>query len=212
MGITERKEREKEQRRQVIIDAAEKVIFSKGYAVSTMDDVAEAAELSKGTIYLYYKTKEELYYAITLRGLKILTTLFQRAFEEGKNGLEKTFSIGRAFLRFSTDHPNYFNALGFYEMHEPDCSDADSFICKCDDAGFESLNIFIQAIKIGTVDGSIRPDLDPVKTALLLWGQTAGIIQLVSKKGDHLQKRHGFDLSTLYDDAFHMIRCVLEKK
>jgi AcrR family transcriptional regulator len=212
MGITERKVREKEQRRHEIIDAAEKVIFSKGYEVSTMDDVAEAAELSKGTIYLYYKTKEELYYAITLRGLNILTDFFKQAFDQGKNGLEKTFFIGQAFLRFSIDHPNYFHALSYYETQEPDCSDAGSFICKCVDAGYESLNIVIQAVKIGIEDGSIRPELDPVKTALLLWGQTSGVIQLMSLKGEHLQKRHGIDLSTIYDDAFQMIKCVLEKK
>jgi TetR/AcrR family transcriptional regulator len=39
MGIAERREREKEQRRNDIIDAAEKVIFSKGYAESAMDDI-----------------------------------------------------------------------------------------------------------------------------------------------------------------------------
>jgi TetR/AcrR family transcriptional regulator len=212
MGITERKVREKEQRRQEIIDAAEKVIFSKGYVLSTMDDVAEAAELSKGTIYLYYKTKEELYYAITLRGLKILTDLFQRAFEQGENGLDKTFFIGRAFLRFSIDHPNYFHALGYYELKVPDCSDADSIVCKCDDEGSESLNILIRALKIGFEDGSIRPGLDPVKTALLMWGQTSGVIQLMSLKGEHFQKRYGIDLSTIFDDAFQMARCILEKK
>jgi TetR/AcrR family transcriptional regulator len=50
MGITERKEREKEQRRNAIIDAAEKIFFTKGMDNSTMDDVAEEAELSKGTL------------------------------------------------------------------------------------------------------------------------------------------------------------------
>ena len=61
MGIAERKEREKEQRRKAILDAAEKVFFEKGLKYSTMDDVAEEAELSKGTLYLYFKNKEELF-------------------------------------------------------------------------------------------------------------------------------------------------------
>ncbi|MCK5408322.1 MAG: helix-turn-helix transcriptional regulator, partial [Candidatus Krumholzibacteria bacterium] len=60
MGIAERREREKEQRRIDIIDAAERVFFSKGWQAATMDDVAEAVELSKATLYLYFKNKEEL--------------------------------------------------------------------------------------------------------------------------------------------------------
>ena len=50
MGITERKEREKEHRKEEIIDAAQKVFFEKGLLSSTMDDIAEAAELSKGCL------------------------------------------------------------------------------------------------------------------------------------------------------------------
>ena len=61
MGITERKEREKLQRREDILNAAERVFFSKGHKNSTMDDVAEEAELSKGTLYLYFKSKEGFY-------------------------------------------------------------------------------------------------------------------------------------------------------
>jgi TetR/AcrR family transcriptional regulator len=68
MGITERKEREKEHRKEEIIDAAQKVFFEKGLLLTTMDEIAEIAELSKGTLYLYYKSKENLYLAVMMRG------------------------------------------------------------------------------------------------------------------------------------------------
>ena len=57
MGIHERKEREKEHRRDEILNAAQKVFFEKGLQSATMDEIAEAAELSKGTLYLYYGSK-----------------------------------------------------------------------------------------------------------------------------------------------------------
>ena len=72
MGIAERKEREKQQRREEIVQAAEEVFFSKGFEKSTMDDVAEKAELSKGTLYLYFKSKEEL-----LIGIIEQTTIYE---------------------------------------------------------------------------------------------------------------------------------------
>jgi AcrR family transcriptional regulator len=212
MGITERKEREKEQRRKDIVDAAERIFFSKGVRAATMDDVAEAAELSKGTLYLYFKNKEELYYAINLRGIQILTNLFRKASEEGPTGLEKTYRIGRAFLTFSQEYTNYFNALSYYEVSEVDFSITDSVASLCDDAGFDAIGILIEAIRTGIRDGSIRPELDPQKAALILWGMVAGVIELVTLKGGHLQKRHGLPIDSLVDETFKMIGCILEKR
>ena len=72
MGIRERKEREKERRRQQIMVAAKKVFTEKGFSKATMDDIANEAELSPGTIYLYFKNKEELYASLSLRILQYL--------------------------------------------------------------------------------------------------------------------------------------------
>jgi AcrR family transcriptional regulator len=212
MGIAERKEREKEQRRKEIVDAAEQVFFSKGVWTATMDDVAEAAELSKGTLYLYFKNKEELYFAINLRGLHILIDLFKRASEQGRTGLEKSLLIGRAFLQFSEEHAKYFNALSYYKVNDVDYSEADSVACLCDEAGHIAIGILIEAIQSGIIDGTIQPELDPHKTAMILWGMVSGVIELVTLKGPHLQERHGFPMNTLVDESFRMIRCVLEKK
>jgi TetR/AcrR family transcriptional regulator len=210
MGIPERKEREKKLRRNTIVDAAEKVYSSKGYWTATMDDVAEAAELSKGTIYLYFKTKEELYYAITLRGFKILTDMFQKAMQEGRNGLEKVFFMGQSFFRFSKEYPDYFNALGYYEIKEVDFEQ--SVVSLCDHEGMECLNLLITALDEGIRDGSVNPEVNPHNAAVILWGQAAGVIQVLILKGDHLQKRHGIDLTTITDDYFRFTRCFLENK
>jgi AcrR family transcriptional regulator len=72
MGIQERKERERERRRQQIIVAAKKVFSEKGFNKATMDDIAGEAELSPGTLYLYFKNKEELYASLSLRILQYL--------------------------------------------------------------------------------------------------------------------------------------------
>jgi AcrR family transcriptional regulator len=72
MGIKERKVREKERRRQQIIVAAKKIFTEKGFNKATMDDIANEAELSPGTLYLYFKNKEELYASLSLRILQYL--------------------------------------------------------------------------------------------------------------------------------------------
>ena len=73
MGIKERKEREKGRRRQQIIVAAKRVFNKKGFNLTTMEDIAKEAELSPGTLYLYFKSKEELYASLSLRVLQYLS-------------------------------------------------------------------------------------------------------------------------------------------
>ncbi|BBO80092.1 AcrR family transcriptional regulator [Desulfosarcina ovata subsp. sediminis] len=72
MGIQERRERERERRRQQILVAAKRVFSNRGFNKATMEDIAKEAELSPGTLYLYFKNKDELYASLSLRILQYL--------------------------------------------------------------------------------------------------------------------------------------------
>ena len=89
MGIRERKEREKERRRQQIMVAAKKVFTNKGFSKATMDDIASEAELSPGTIYLYFKNKEELYASLSLRILQYLQIRVEHVLNKSDLGPEQ---------------------------------------------------------------------------------------------------------------------------
>jgi len=211
VGIAERREREKEQRKNDIIDAAERVFFGHGHENATMDDVAKEAELSKGTLYLYFKNKEELYLAIHLRGNKILRSLFEKTIDKYKSGLEKTKAIGLAYVEFYKTYPNYFNALIYYESREINFSDEDSVATECLIEGKATLEMLINAIMIGMKDGSIRPDIDPVKTALSLWGQTTGIVQIAAlKEKIVLQPHFSLNAEELIEYSFDLILHALK--
>ena len=84
MGIKERKEREKERRKQQIVVAAKKVFSNKGFNRATMDDIAKEAELSPGTLYLYFKNKEELYSSLSIRILQYLQIRVEQIVKEEK--------------------------------------------------------------------------------------------------------------------------------
>ncbi len=72
MGIKERKKRERERRRQQILLAAKRVFSVKGFSKATMEDIAKEAELSPGTLYLYFKNRDELFASLSLRILQYL--------------------------------------------------------------------------------------------------------------------------------------------
>ena len=98
MGITERKKREKEQRKKEILDAAETLFFSREYDNVSMDEIATIAELNKATLYLYFRNKEALFSAIVLRGMRILNTMYQECIETPLPGVTKVSSSGRVLL------------------------------------------------------------------------------------------------------------------
>jgi AcrR family transcriptional regulator len=203
MGITERKEREKQRRQNDIIDAAEQVFFSKGFALATMDDVAEEAELSKGTLYLYFQNKQDLYFAINSRGLNILETMFREARKKHKTGIDQVMAIGRAYVRFAREYRNYYEAMAYYDLKEVDFES--SFGKCCHDIGHNTIGLLIEAIQTGIDDRTIDKSLDPVKTAIMLWGYSTGLIQLLSTQGEKLKQDYGLDIEdilTTFSPAF----------
>lgn len=209
MGINERREREKEQRRNDIIDSAEKVFFSRGWTVATMDDVAAGAELSKATLYLYFKSKEELYVAILVRGARILNSMFVEAVRDKDNGLRMTEAIGRAYVSFFYKHPDYFNALSYFESKGFDNDEKNEYSQECETLRENTMGLVAGAVQTGIEDGSIRPGNDPMKTALILWAQTTGLLQVLVTKRQNIESCYSFEPSelveTYFDLAFHSL-------
>jgi len=206
MGIAERKEREKQQRRNAIIDAAERLIFEKGYENTTMDMVAEEAELSKGTLYLYFKSKEDLYLAINARGMKILEQMFRDAAREVTTGLEKIENIGKAYFKFSQEFHNYFQAMIHYEAKKPDTDMELPCWDSCETQGMRTLEVVARAVETGIEDGSIRADVDPMQVAMALWGHTTGLIQVLALKVNQLEKFNDVTLEDIINTSFKMTR------
>lgn len=176
MGVSERKEREKEQRRQDIIDAAERVFFSKGFDNASMQDVADASELSKGTLYLYFSCKNDLCMAIIVRSLQMIHQLFADLLPLPLSGMQKLLQIADSFIRFSLEYPSHYHALLAYRHHSIECSDTGQ-IYQDSLAENEAINSIIQAIiEAGKSDGSISLTTDSEKLTQAIWGNLTGFL------------------------------------
>jgi TetR/AcrR family transcriptional regulator len=210
MGISERREREKEHRREAIVSAAEELFFTKGINSTTMEDIAEKVELSKGAIYLYFKSKEELFAAIAQRGLTILNEFFAGALARGSNGLERLRGIGDEFYRFHLEYPNSFSALFYHEFHVA-WHDSEGVISnELLKQGEDTMEMTAQVIREGIADGSIRAGVDPQIVAVILDGFLTGIIRMVSAEKDHMLKCHCIDGKELMRVAMNMIFYALK--
>lgn len=177
MGVIERKEREKELRSESIIDAAERIFFSKGFEHATMNDVAEEAELSKGALYLYFHSKNELCMAILQRSLIILKGIFELLLnEKNLTGIEKISKLSKLFVTFSKEHPKYYTSLLSYREHRENCPVTGKIIKNTIKENKNINKIISDIIKMGQTDNTIKKSIDADKLSLALWGNFTGIM------------------------------------
>ncbi len=179
MGITERKKREKEQRNKDILDAAERLFFSRGYEDVSMDQIAREVELNKATIYLYVENKETLFASIVLRGVQILQEKYRECMEKQVPGIVKVTLMGQAYYQFSQEYPDYQRMIQFYGTErfsqENPCT---AEIGK----GYGTCRMILRdAIQEGIDDGTIRDDLDPFLVSMYLMISFMGILSMENK-------------------------------
>lgn len=212
MGTAERKEREKAQRREDIINAAERVFFAKGFDSSSVDDVAQEAELSKGTLYLYFSGKDELGAAVKLRGLRLMRTAFAAAVKNAGSGLEKIGAVGHAFNLFFQQYPQH--AAFLHQTAQPATSqcerEAAPYQLRCMKEAEQAFQLMVDAIICGQQDGSIRTELDPRATALALSNFSEGILQAVSASGNAISALSGQTPEQYVNFAFSLMGAALE--
>ena len=193
MAAAERREREREERRSAILDAAERVFLSTSVGDATMDEIAAAAELSKGTLYLYFDRKDELFLAIALRALTAVISRFEAAREEGGTGLEQVERLMRAFVDLAQENPDRFRvAMGWMAAEYPVSAASQRFNEYLKSIA-QMAQHAIEAIDFGKKDGSIRKDIPTARLAMHLWGSTVGILT-VQSDAKEISRRTPFDL------------------
>jgi AcrR family transcriptional regulator len=204
MGIAERKEREKQQRREEIVNAAQQIFFSKGFENATMDDIAEKAELSKGTLYLYFKSKEDLHTEVAYNAVEMLKTTLSGIEKMKGNAIEKLVSMGRATIQFSQKFPDHMKSILYlegFELQQVSFS-ANEFrdvIYKESPVG-----MLIRILEQGVREELIRKDIPPPIIAHTLWMQMISVMRFVTNRSTMFQMLE-LSPSALYESHFELV-------
>lgn len=209
MGYSGRKRQEKEIRRKDIIDAAERVFFSKGYESTSMDEVAKEAEFSKRTVYVYFSSKEQIYFEIMIRGYRLLIKMIEDSFKANpsRNALDELRDIFFTFWKFSRSDPEYFKAIMEYETRDSDGRHGveDESKAECYRLGEVIFGYLFRTLKKGVAEGTLRGGLDTEQAALILWACTIGIYNTGKKKENYLKNYHDIDSSEFITESFQLI-------
>ena len=210
--LRERREEEKEERRQAILDAAEEVIARDGWEATNFGEIAKRARLSRPLVYVYFPTRDELFHALCRRGLRELERRFAAA-AGARNGLEAVMAIGRAYHRFSKDRPLYFTVLSDLQAREVDPADQEPNEAEAHAHGRTCLTHVAEALVRGVADGSIRRSIgEPGPTAISVWAFTHGLIQIASRKEAMLRQDFGLTAAKAMEHGFTLLRGSLAAK
>ncbi|HMX57780.1 MAG TPA: TetR/AcrR family transcriptional regulator [Leptospiraceae bacterium] len=174
MGVQERKEREKAQRRTSILDAARQIIKEKPYDSIIMEDIANRLELSRATLYLYFKNKEEIYATLLTLGMRELQAGYDKALKNpSQDPMENLVKCAFEFFTFYMSNHHYFDLL---------VTNRDDLLRECrpevrkefEEAGGAVIKPIAQVYKSGMDSGKFQKQ-DPDKMAFLLRAVAIGI-------------------------------------
>ncbi len=197
MGTHERKEREKEQRRDEIVKAATKVFFERGLQSATMDEIAEAAELSKGTIYLYYKSKEDLYLAVMNNGSTVLFEMFDKAVAKASTTIERIRILADTYQEFFRQHRNYFRMFHFLQNQQlhKQVSPEMREIAQLHQQRIWDLAVGV--LRRGVEEGILRNDVEPAEMAVVLWSASNSLLMQIDYQYEHWKHTVGIDIESV---------------
>jgi len=206
MGIAERREREREQVRMRILEAARDILSDEGLAALSMRGIAERIEYSPATIYLYFRDKDELIAAMVEQGFERMTeyvaddiaALGPRA----ASALERYGAMGRAYARFALENTAYFRVM--FELPAVARTTCPS---QCEHPAGEEHTGFaatVETVRQALQEGGVEA-VDPARTAVIGWGLVHGLTSLYLAGQLRGLLGSNEEFLDLVEDAKHMV-------
>lgn len=197
MGIRERKEREKERRRQQIVVAAKRVFAEKGFGRATMEDIANEAELSPGTLYLYFKSKDDLCASLSLRVLEYFVLRMEHLSQEYEQTAERYIPrLKKALLDVYDFDPLILKNLYYMQSQDSMHQLSPEIIQKIDSLRNRALKKIAAIFRSETNEG-YDSDVLPEEKAQVVWALFYGMVlwnSIESKKAFEGMIGKGFDI------------------
>ncbi len=181
MGIHERKKREKERRRQEILAAAREIFSGKGFNSATMEEIASKAELSPGTLYLYFKNKEELHTSLSIDILAHLGSEIEKVVDLDISVEEKVGRFRDVFIDVYEYDASILINLFHLQSGETLHNLSDEVMQELKKYSSRAHKAIIAVVKEG-IDKGVFTEDHPVALADVLWATYAGVVLWVDSK------------------------------
>jgi AcrR family transcriptional regulator len=202
VGTSERRERERRQRREAILAAARDLFWTRGYAATTMPRIARAAELAPGTLYLYFPGKGAIYAELLMEGFDRLIERLGAEVASTEDPRDEAGQLIDAFLGFARDYPQYFDII-FFVMQRETPGTRESAL---DEARLKRLRAKEDACKALAARAlqrapRLRSADDSGATIDAIWSMLVGLVFYFRKTGDETFARVAARAKELLLDA-----------
>ncbi len=204
MGISERRNKEKLEMRQSILDAAMQLFIEEGYESVSIRRIAEKIEYSPSTIYLYFEDKDAIFYELHVLGF---TELYKHQMEVQNitDPRERLIAHGRAYLGFGMEHSQYYDLMFIVLSPVAKISTCNRWICG--DRSYDLLRQNVaDCIEAGYFKGK---DVDAV--SFTLWSMVHGMVSLYIRDRLLLYDVSGqeFDTKILFEQALQVLHSFI---
>jgi AcrR family transcriptional regulator len=196
MGIAERKQKEKEARRESILNAAKKVFLERGFAGATIEAIAQEAELSPAAIYLYFMSKDELYASLNLETASSFERAVIRIAALSDLSPERKLDrVWEAMYDIFCCDPLALRALLHTHIEGTIPLLSDPLRASLDESGKNAIDALASIVREGIDRGDFLPG-HAMATADALWGLFTGLVVWEGAKRMHDDKKD-YLMSTL---------------
>jgi AcrR family transcriptional regulator len=183
LGITERRERERKEIREKILDAARELFISEGYEAVTMRKIAEKIEYSPTAIYFHFRDKETLLRELCDADFATLSAEFQKI---GRipDPIDRLRRIGRAYVGFAVSFPNHYRLMFMTPHPVASCSDERQAIRgNPEEDAYAFLRVTVEE---AIAAGRLKPEYsDAELVSQMVWAGTHGVVSLqIAKRHD----------------------------
>lgn len=171
MGIQERKEREKIEMRNLILDSAMKLFLNEGFERVTIRKIADQIEYSAATVYLYFKDKNEILCALQARGFDLFFERQLRITNE-PNPLERLRRLGLEYMQFAFEFPEYYELMFIFKAPMTHFKQGENW-----EDGMRTFRFLVDVVK-DCIEKELLPKADPYVVSVMLWSLVHGMVSL----------------------------------
>lgn len=180
MGVQERRERERDQTRTRIMDAARDLFAAEGYEAVSMRRIAEAIEYSPTAIYVHFKDKQDLLRELCREDFGRLAGAFLEL-AKVKDPVERILRIGQNYIRFALKYPNHYRLMFMTRFDSPPDEQAMQRKGNPDEDAYAMLK---QAVTEAIDSKRFRPEYRDAELATqVCWATAHGVASLQITKG-----------------------------
>ena len=175
MGIKQRNDREREEMKDLILDAAKRISIEEGFSKVSIRKIAEEIEYSPGTIYLYFKNRDEILF-------ELHNLAFQKFYKEQlkishiNEPFEKLKEHGRVYIKFGLDNPDLYELMFIVQAPGNEIETSQSW-----NEGMKTFE-FLRSNIQECLDAGYFKGSDVNTLSIAMWSLVHGIVSLYLRK------------------------------